>query len=220
MPFNHSRLNNLAATQAYGDLLLLLNDDTEVITPEWLTALAEQALRPEVGAAGGWLFHPDDRIQHAGVVVGLGAVATPLHTGITCDGLDRGVVRLIRNVSAVTGACLMIRRRLYLEMGGLDAEALPTSFNDVDLCLRLRKAGYRIIYTPLAQLYHHESASRNLHGEERFIQTMRERWGDELKHDPFWNPNLPSGEQPPGGFAFHWHEPSYLAASANASRAA
>jgi GT2 family glycosyltransferase len=204
LPFNHSRLNNLAVPHARGELLLLLNDDTEVITPDWLTALAEQALRPEVGAAGAWLFHPDGRTQHAGIIVGLGPVATPLHSGITRDGLDRGTVRLIRTVSAITGACLMIRREVYREIGGLDEDELPTSFNDVDLCLRLRKAGYRIVCTPLAQLYHHESASRTISDEQRFVRIMHERWGDELARDPYWNPNLPHGPDPHPGFAFHW----------------
>jgi GT2 family glycosyltransferase len=204
MPFNHSLLNNLAAREARGELLLLLNDDTEVINHGWLTAMVEQALRPEVGAVGACLYHSDERIQHAGVVVGLGPVATPLHGGITRDGLDRGMVRLIRNISAVTGACLMMRKQLYHEVGGLDEKHLPTSFNDVDLCLRLREAGYRNIGTPLARLYHRESASRDLSDEERFIRLMHERWGEALQRDPFWNPNLPHGPRPHQGFAFNW----------------
>jgi GT2 family glycosyltransferase len=205
MPFNHSRLNNLAAGEARGDVLVLLNDDTEVISGEWLTALVEQAMRPEVGAVGAWLFHPDKRIQHAGIVLGLGPVATPLHSGLTRDGIDRGTTRLIRNVSAVTGACLAIRRDLYFEVGGLDENELPTSFNDVDLCLRLRCAGYRIVMQPLARLVHHESATRHIGNEDRFVRIMRERWGDELARDPFWNSNLPHGRAP-GGFAFHWEQ--------------
>ncbi len=203
-PFNHSLLINEAARQARGELLLLLNDDVEVTDAGWLTALVEQALRPEVGAAGGMLLHPDGRLQHAGVVVGLGPVATPLHAGITRDGLDRGTAFLTRNVSAVSGACLMIRKDLFQEAGGLDADHLPTSFNDVDLCLRLRRLGFRIIYTPLARLYHQESASRSFEHEERFIGIMQERWGEELDQDPFWNPNLPHGPDLHPGFAFHW----------------
>jgi GT2 family glycosyltransferase len=202
-PFNHSRLNNLAAwasREARGELLLLLNDDTEVLTPEWLTALAEQALRPEVGAAGAWLLHPDGRTQHAGIVLGAGPVATPLHSGITRDGLDRGTVRLIRNVSAVTGACLMVRKEVYREVGGLDEDELPTSFNDVDFCLRLHKAGYRIVQQPLARLVHHESATRRIGDETAFIRLMHERWGERLTHDPYWNVNLGRG----GGFGLAW----------------
>jgi GT2 family glycosyltransferase len=110
----------------------------------------------------------------------------------------------------VTGACLMIRKEVYQEVGGFDEDELPTSFNDVDLCLRLRKAGYRIIYTPLARLYHQESASRNFHNEDRYIQIMQERWGPALRCDPFWNPNLPHAPNPPPGFAFHWRVPGRL----------
>jgi GT2 family glycosyltransferase len=207
MPFNHSRLNNLAAAQARGELLLLLNDDTEVLTPGWLTALVEQALRPEVGAAGALLLHPDGRLQHAGIVLGLGPVAMPLHAGITRDGLDRGTVFLAHEVSAVSGACLLIRRAVYQEVGGLDEEALPASYNDVDLCLRLRRAGYRIVYTPLARLQHLESASRSFHDEDRVQRLMQARWGPELARDPYWNPNLPHGPELPPGFALHWPEP-------------
>ncbi len=220
MPFNHSRLNNLAARQARGELLLLLNDDTAVINSEWLTALVEQALRPEVGAGGGLLLHPDGRIQHAGVVLGLGPVATPLHSGITRDGLDRGTLRLIRNVSAITGACLMIRKSLFFEMGGLDEEDLPASFNDVDLCLRLGRAGYRIVCTPLARLYHQESASRGFEDEELYIRIMQERWSEELERDPFWSPNLPHGPQPHSGFAFQWDTSGSPTADWPMSRAA
>jgi GT2 family glycosyltransferase len=203
--FNHSRLNNMAARLARGQILLLLNDDTEVINRGWLQALVEQTMRTEVGAVGAWLFHPDERIQHAGIVLGLGPVARPLHTGILRDGLDRGTARLIRNVSAVTGACLMIRKDLFLQMGGLDETHLPTSFNDVDLCLRLRRAGYRIIQQPLARLYHHESASRRIGDEAAFIGLMHKRWGSVLARDPYWNRNL-SGT-PSSGFAFHWEWP-------------
>jgi GT2 family glycosyltransferase len=200
MPFNHSRLNNRAAQEARGDLLLLLNDDTEVINRDWLTALVEQAQRPSVGAVGAWLFHPDGRTQHAGIVLGGDAVAVNLHSGITRDGLDRGTVRLLRNASGVTAACMMIRKELYERMGGLDEDALPTSFNDVDLCLRLRQAGYAIVCTPLARLYHHESASRTIGDDEPFRQIMRERGRDSLDVDPFWNPNLCRAGT---GFAFH-----------------
>jgi GT2 family glycosyltransferase len=209
MPFNHSRLNNLAAAEARGSLLLLLNDDTEAITSEWLTAMVEQAQRPEIGAVGAWLFQPDGRTQHAGIVLGLGAVATPLHSGILRDGLDRGTVGLIRDVSAVTGACLMMRRQLYFDIGGLDEDALPASFNDVDMCLRLRKSGFRIVQTPLARLYHHESASRTIGDERRYVQMMHERWANELRRDPFWNPNLPHGAEGNPSMAFHW-EPEQL----------
>lgn len=203
-PFNHSRLNNLAAREARGSLLLLLNNDVEVISPEWLTAMAEQAQRPSVGACGALLKHCDGRLQHAGIVVGLGPVASPLHVGITRDGIDRGMVLLIRNVSAVSAACLMMRKELYLEMGGLDEGRLPTSFNDVDLCLRLRQAGYQVVYSPLAMLWHGESATRRIDDERGFVECIRDRWGSALEHDPFWNHHLPHGDAPPACWAFHW----------------
>jgi GT2 family glycosyltransferase len=206
-PFNHSRLNNLAAQTARGELLLLLNDDVEVLTNHWLTAMVEQALRPGVGAVGAWLLHPDGRTQHAGIVVGLGPVASPLHAGIIRDGIDRGMACLMRNVSAVTGACLMIRKELYQEMGGLDELNLPTSFNDVDLCLRLRQAGFQVIYTPLALLRHRESATRVIGDERPFVATMHERWGQALERDPYWNRHLPGGPHWTPSWAFRWQTP-------------
>src|SRR5262249_26369909 len=126
-------------------------------------------------------------------------------------------VGLIRNVSAVTGACLMIRRQLYFELGGLDEKALPTSFNDVVLCLRLRQAGYRIVQTPLARLYHHESATRPIGDEIAFVETMRARWGTALQRDPFWNPTLPHGKDALGVWAFHWSGEALSSLAARAS---
>ncbi len=198
-PFNYSALNNLAAAEAQGEVLVLLNNDIEVTDPAWLGELVVQAVRPQVGAVGARLLYPDGRVQHAGVVLGLGGQAAGhLHLGAPRhDPGYFGSLRLARNVSAVTGACLAIRRALYLQMGGLDAAQLAVAFNDVDLCLRLRAAGYQVVWTPRAELRHRESASRggDLTGAaaERFARetaVMRERWGAEINADPWFNPNF------------------------------
>lgn len=196
-PFNYSMINNEAVAACDGELICLLNNDVEVITPDWLEELAGQAMRPHVGAVGAMLYYPDDTIQHAGVVTGVhGVAAHPF-----C-GMPRGYpgqmtrAKLIQSVSAVTAACLMVRREVYLQSGGLDAD-LQVAFNDVDFCLRLREHGFANVWTPFAELYHHESASR---GEEdtpekkqrfaREVRFMRRRWGALLDHDPAYNPNL------------------------------
>ena len=198
-PFNYSALNNQAAAAAAGEVLVLLNNDIKVTGRDWLRELVVQAVRPEVGAVGARLLYRDGRVQHAGVVLGLGgAAAGHLHSGAPRhDPGYFGSLRMARNVSAVTGACLAIRRELYLAMGGLDADQLAVAFNDVDLCLRLRSAGYQVIWTPRAELLHLESASRggDLAGEagERFARetaVMRERWGMVLGADPWFNPNF------------------------------
>lgn len=209
-PFNHSRLNNLAARQARGEFLLLLNDDVEALEPDWLTALVEQGCRPGVGAVGGWLLYPDGRTQHAGIATGVGQGAMNLSSALLRDGLDRGTARIIRNVAAVTGACLLVRRDLYLRLSGLDEVALPTSFNDVDLCLRLRREGLRIVQTPLARLRHHESATRRIDpvAEARFGQVLRQRWGEMLAHDPYWSVHLNTDLVGAPGLSFaDWAEP-------------
>jgi GT2 family glycosyltransferase len=190
--FNYSRLNNRAAREVDGDYLLLLNNDIEVISGEWLSAMIEHAQRPEVGAVGAKLLYPDNRVQHAGVVLGLGGVAN--HSHRFRDGYEDpgyfGFANRIRNYSAVTAACLMIRRKLFEEIGGLDEKNLAVTFNDVDLCLRLRRQGYLIVYTPYALLYHKESASRG-HGvdpdEDSYMMT---KWRNEILSDPYYSPNL------------------------------
>lgn len=196
-PFNYSLINNEAVAACDGELICLLNNDIEVITPDWLEELAGQALRPHVGAAGAMLYYPDDTIQHAGVVVGVHGVAAHPYCGMP-RGYPGQMMRakLIQSVSAVTAACLMMRREVYLQLGGLDA-GLQVAFNDVDFCLRLRAHGFENVWTPFAELYHHESASR---GEEntpekkqRFageVRFMRKRWGASLDNDPAYNPNL------------------------------
>jgi GT2 family glycosyltransferase len=195
-PFNFARLNNRAATMARGEHLLLLNNDVEVITPKWLEALLEHSQRQEVGAVGAQLLYADGTIQHAGVVLGVRGVAGHAHKYLSAK--EAGYFffpHLIRNYSAVTAACLMIRKSLYEEVGGME-ERLGVTFNDVDLCLRLRARGYLVVYTPHARLYHHESRSRWYQpprAEE--VQYMLERWGALLANDPYYNPHLTLTEE-------------------------
>ena len=197
-PFNYSSINNRAAAEARGEVLVLLNNDIEVTHASWLRELVAHAIRPEVGAVGALLLYPNGKIQHAGVILGIGGVAG--HVGKKFSqhrevGGNR--TKVVQNFSAVTGACLAVRKKLYQEVGGLDETNLPVSFNDVDFCLKLQAAGYWNVWTPQALLIHHESASRGaentpakikrFHGE---IATMQQRWGDFLKHDPAYNPHL------------------------------
>ena len=190
-PFNFSAINNFAVEQTDSPWLLFLNNDTEVIEGDWLTMMAEHVQRPEVGAVGPKLLYPDDTVQHAGIVVGVGGIAEHAFRGLPAEA--PGVCRQLqttRNYSAVTGACLLTRREVFDEVGGFDEERLPVTFSDVDLCLKMRRAGYRIVYTPFAKLYHHESGTRRPAVEPLETEVMRERWPDVLAHDPYYNPNL------------------------------
>ncbi len=199
-PFNFSHLNNHAAAEARGEVLVLLNNDISMIHPDWLDEMVAQAIRPNVGAVGAKLFYPDDTLQHAGVVLGVGDVPEPvaghLYAGAGSNHPGyQGHLRLARNVSAVTAACLAIRKAVWDSVGGMDEANLAVAFNDVDLCLKVRAAGYDIVWTPFAELYHHESASRgsDLAPEKvaRFeaeIRVMRDRWGPVLDADPFYGP--------------------------------
>jgi GT2 family glycosyltransferase len=191
-PFNYSAVNNLAARSAKGDILLFLNDDTEVIDSEWLSEMVRWADRDQVGVVGAKLLYADGRIQHAGVVVGLdGFAGHPFAGG--CEGQQTiyGCVEWYRNYSAVTGACLMIRRALFEQVGGFD-EDLVLCGNDVELCLRVRDRGYQVLYTPFARMRHHESATR---GASAIPPSDYER---SYQHylpllsggDPYYNPNL------------------------------
>lgn len=196
-PFNFSALNNFGARHARGEVLGLINNDIEVISPHWLREMAGHAMRPGVGAVGAMLYYPNDTIQHAGVVLGIGGVAGHSYVGYW-KGYPGNKHRagLAQNISAVTGACMLVRASVYAEVGGLD-EALVVAFNDIDFCLRVREAGYRNVWTPFAELYHHESATRGYEdtpekvrrfkGEERFMQ---ERWGRLLQEDPYYSPNF------------------------------
>ncbi len=180
--------------------MLLLNDDTEVISGGWLDAMLEHAQRPEVGAVGAKLLYPDGRIQHAGVIVGIGSFWEP---GVAMHSYHfypsdspgyAGTLETTTNYSAVTAACTLFRKSLFEELGGFDEENLPIQFNDVDLCLRMRERGYCIVYTPYAELYHHESVSRGQWSGERSENLyMRERWGEVMDADPYYNPSFSRG---------------------------
>src|SRR5207302_1634861 len=174
-PFNFARINNAAARAARGDFLLFLNNDVEVRTPGWMEAMLEQALRPEVGAVGARLLFPEGFVQHAGVVLGLGGIAG--HPGRLLAPSSGGYHRsfdVVHDYSAATAACLLLRRALFLEAGGFDEDRLPVGFNDVDLCLRLRQRGLLIVYTPFAELLHHESLSRGPRVDDDEVRVMRE----------------------------------------------
>jgi O-antigen biosynthesis protein len=199
-PFNYSRINNFAVSQAEGEYVLFLNDDTEVISGGWLEAMLEHAQRPEVGAVGARLLYPDGRIQHAGVILGVGShwepgVAMHSHQFYASDSPGyAGTLMTTTNYSAVTAACMLLSKSLFDEVGGLDEENLRVQFNDVDLCLRLRERGYYLVYTPYAELYHHESVSRgywNLDRTENIY--MRERWSEVMDRDPYYNPHFSRG---------------------------
>ena len=189
--FNFSASINAGVAAAEGEHLILFNDDLEVITPDWLTAMLEYSQEPGVGAVGPKLLYPDGRLQHVGIVLGVAGVAAHAyhqHPGVS-PGYGGSVI-LARNYSAVTGACLMTRKQVFEEVGGFD-ERLPTDFNDVDYCLRLRRAGYRIVYTPWAQLYHHEAASFGARQHDiGELGEMRQRWSTIIDNDPYYNPNL------------------------------
>lgn len=203
LPFNYSAINNFAVGQARGEVLCLLNNDTEVISSGWIEEMLGHLIQSRVGVVGAKLLYPDGRVQHGGDVVGVGGVANHLHAFIAHDApgyASRAV--LAQDLSAVTAACLMTWRYLYLELGGLDAEHLTVAFNDVDYCLRVREAGFRVVWTPHAELYHHESVSRGIDDTpakqaraKAEAKYMRTRWRGAMTRDPFYNPNL-SYERP------------------------
>jgi GT2 family glycosyltransferase len=198
-PFNFSKLNNSAARACESPVLLFLNDDTSVITSDWLESMVELAARPEVGAVGAKLLYPGGIIQHAGIVMGLYD-----NCGHAFKGLDGHVGHyfdfsdVIRNVSAVTGACLMARAKVFWEAGGFDDTDFPVAFNDADLCLKIGRLGYRVLYTPHALLFHHEAFSKTSkhlipHPEE--VAAMRAKWADIIAGDPYYSPNLTRNDE-------------------------
>jgi len=190
-PFNFSALMNSAAREVDTDLLLFLNDDTEARSPEAVSALCEEAVRPDVAAVGGLLLYPDGRIQHAGLVTGMGIVAGHLYKAMEPEGPSWFVSPLVaREVGAVDGACFMVRRDLFLHLGGFDEVGLPISFSDVDFCLRARQKGFRIMYTPFAEFLHEETATRDPELDPREIRLMERRWGQILAKDPYYHPGL------------------------------
>ena len=196
-PFNYSKINNWAIAQCNSSIICLMNDDMEVISNNWLEKLVIRVQISGVGAVGPLLLYPDNRIQHAGVILGLGGPAGHQFTGLPKGhGGYFGRAGLEQDLSAVTAACMILRKEVFDSIGGFN-EDLAIAYNDVDLCIRIRRAGWRIIWTPEVELYHHESAStgkddsseraRLFQGE---VALMRKLWGKTLENDPFYNPNL------------------------------
>jgi GT2 family glycosyltransferase len=191
-PFNFSAICNFGARESDGEGLLFLNNDTELTEPGWLSAMAEHAQRPEVGAVGALLLFPSGLVQHAGVVMADTDVALENYFNFPPESFENGgQLQMIRNYSAVTAACMLARREVFAQAGGFDEENFAVSYNDVDLCLRIRALGYSIVYTPHARLVHHKSASRGYgRSNPKEAHLMREKWPAVLAHDPFNNPNL------------------------------
>ncbi len=197
--FNFSRLNNFAVSQTTNPIIALINNDIEVVNGDWLREMVSQAVRKEVGAVGAALLYPSGLIQHAGVVIGMVSGAGHPFRGLAQQEISHGGRGgLVQNFSAVTAACLVVERNLYEEVGGLDEGVFRVGLNDVDFCLKLAKAGYRNLFTPFAELVHHESASRadmerTPEGANRAAgenSALAAKWPEYFEHDPSWNPNL------------------------------
>lgn len=196
--FNYSAINNYAVTLAQGEIIGLVNNDIEVIHADWLSEMVSHAVRPEVGAVGAKLLYSDTTIQHAGVILGYGGLAGHAHKYFEDESWGYfGRAKLTQTLSAVTAACLLVRKEVYELVEGLDEKNLTVAFNDVDFCIKVREAGYRNIYTPYAKLYHHESISRGQENspekQARFareVEFMQSKWGEAIKTDPYYNPNL------------------------------
>lgn len=210
-PFNWSRANNLAAEQGTAPILLFVNNDIEMLTRHWDVALQQQLAQPGVGAVGALLLYPDRTIQHGGMIMGMGS-GGPVHEGVGWPGTSPGpMARLAhpRAVSAVTGAFLALSRSLFDEIGGFDATELSIAFNDVDLCLKVRRAGSLVVQMPHIQLIHHESKSRGINTTQSQVAwdldelgTLYRRWGDGLFDDPGYNPHWTRVGQPFDGYRF------------------
>ena len=197
-PFNYSAINNFAVAEARGELVGLINNDIEVISPDWLGEMASLALRPKTGCVGAKLYYPNETVQHAGVILGIGGVAghSHKHAGRNADGYF-GRLRLVQNIAAVTAACLVVRKSIYREVGGFDETHLKIAFNDVDFCLKVAARGYRNAWTPFAEMYHRESISRGTDDDPRKqarfrgeVLYMLDRWKAELAVDPYYSPHL------------------------------
>jgi O-antigen biosynthesis protein len=188
---NAAAMNNFAVKQTDSPWLLFLRDDVEVIDDDWLTSMAEHIQRPEVGAVGARLLNPDGTVQHAGIVIGVGGVADEAGRGFPAEDAGRNrQSQLTRNCTAVSGACLLTRRDIFYQCGGFDEDPRLATCADVDLCLKIRGAGYLIVYTPVAKLRCHETGARIDNIEANEIEAMQERWGDVLARDPYYNSNL------------------------------
>ncbi len=197
-PYNFAALNNWAVAQTDAPLVAFLNNDVEVITPNWLSEMVAQALRPEVGAVGCKLYYPNGTIQHAGIVVGIGGRAGHPHLGLQRGAPGYfGRAACAQRFSAVTAACMVMRREVFVRVGGFNEQDFAIAFNDVDLGLRLNRAGLAVVWTPHAELFHHESASlgaatsdRRQQQFERECANLVRCWPEAIKNDPFYNPNL------------------------------
>ena len=196
--FNYSKINNQGVLHTNGELLLFLNNDVEPINEDWLSEMVSHAARPEIGCVGAKLLYPNDKIQHAGVILGLGGLAGHAFKGFpsTHHGYKHRL-NLVQNYSAVTAACLMVKRNLFEMVGGFNEKELKVAFNDVDLCLKIKEKGYRNLWTPFAQLYHYESASRgddfSPKKKKRFkteANYIKKKWEKIISHDPAYNSNL------------------------------
>ncbi|WP_290571078.1 glycosyltransferase family 2 protein [Idiomarina sp.] len=197
-PFNYSAINNFAVSHANGDVICLLNNDTEVISPDWISEMLQHALRPDIGCVGAKLYYPDDTIQHAGVIMGLWGLAGHGHKNFLryADGYCQRL-QCVQNYSAVTAACLMVRKDVYHQVKGLNEQELTVAFNDVDFCLKVKAAGYRNLWTPYAELYHYESKSRGREDtpekkqrEANEIEYMRQHWHREIENDLHYSVHL------------------------------
>ncbi|MEH8173370.1 glycosyltransferase family 2 protein [Aeromonas veronii] len=197
-PFNYSAINNFGVRHARGSIVGLVNNDVEVINPDWLTEMVSHCLRPEIGCVGAKLYYSNDTLQHGGVILGIGGIGGHSHKQYPRHhpGYFSRLL-LTQTLSAVTAACLLIRKEIYNEVAGLDEENLHVAFNDVDFCLKVREAGYRNIWTPYAELYHYESVSRGAEDSPEKIARfnkemnfMKSKWGKHLERDPFYNPHL------------------------------
>ena len=189
--FNYSRMNNLAVSMSRGSILVFLNNDIDVISSEWLREMVSHAVRPEIGAVGARLYYPDDTVQHAGVLLGYKGRAGHMYRYAPRHWLGywaRSV--LVQNLTAVTAACMVVRKEIFERVNGFDEDNLTITFNDVDFCLKIHEMGYRNIYTPYAQLYHHESKTRGTQAYESEEIYFEKKWKRILRNDPAYNPNL------------------------------
>jgi GT2 family glycosyltransferase len=197
-PFNYSAINNLGVRASKGEIVCLINNDIKVISPDWLREMVSNALRAEIGAVGAKLYYTNNRIQHAGIILGVSGIAEHSHRRFPREVVGYASrTHVSQNFSAVTGACMVLRRNVFDEVNGFDEVNLPVAFNDIDLCLRITDRGYRILWTPYAELYHLESASRGFGDIQRIsrrfrdeINYMNKKWGHVIANDPHYSPNL------------------------------
>lgn len=197
-PFNYSAINNFAAKQAKGEIIGLINNDVEVINPEWLTEMVSHAQREDIGCVGAMLYFDNDTIQHAGVIMGIGGVAGHSHKQFKRDSHGYfSRLNIVQNLSAVTAACLLVKKTVFEQVNGLNEKDLTVAFNDVDFCLKVQAAGYRNLWTPYAELYHYESISRGAEDNPEKIARfnkevgyMKDTWATDIKPDPCYSPNL------------------------------